>query len=159
MITFRSIVQPWQHSLKSYALFRQYEQTGRELDQPHEMTLFFVYMHSCTLTSPKRLNNGSAPVVLDSQTHFRMQFNEQLDNILETMCRHLQRPRMQLYKIIEETIISAASNKLSQHDLKAHTETSCQHFGDDLNRKKLRPNFLLLADLIKPRQTIILKDM
>jgi hypothetical protein len=66
---------------------------------------------------PRRIDSGAPSTVMNPEQHFRVIFNEFLDNILGTIKTRFDQPALQLYCKIEGTILSAANGALSQMKL------------------------------------------
>jgi hypothetical protein len=126
------------------------ESTRLELDNP---------VVPRTKRPPKRIDDGSAPVILNAQDYFRMQFYQFLDNILETMRRRLQQNNLQLYATVEDTILSAANGQISQEVLSNRLTTICAHFKDDIDSNRLRVNFEMIQDLMNQKEAKTLADV
>jgi hypothetical protein len=76
-----------------------------------------------------------------------MIFFQFLDNILATITERLQQQTMLLYVMVEETMLSAANNAHTDAD-NDNISQICNHFGSDLDQRKIRLNLEMLHDLM-----------
>ena len=77
---------------------------------------------------PVRFDSGGAAATMTPEQHFRRLFNDFLDNTLNTIRDRFQQPALQLYCIVEKTILCAASGTLSPNEMDEGLAAKCQHY-------------------------------
>lgn len=97
---------------------------------------------------PRRIDDGQPPCTQTLEEYHRILFFQFLDNILETMTDRIQQKSLQLYSMIQDTILAAANNKTTT-EFSGCVTAICEHFGDDLNERKLRLNLEMLPELME----------
>ena len=97
---------------------------------------------------PRRIDEGALPCTQTIEEYFRVVFFQFLDNIIETMNERLNQQCLQLYATVEDIIISSANNATTSPETDGCITTICNHFGSDLDERKLRLNLQMLHDLM-----------
>jgi len=108
---------------------------------------------------PRQLDAGGPPCIQSVEECHRVVFFQLLDNILQAIGDRLQQNTMILYATIEDTILSAANNIQPRTVLEAALETICNHFGNDLDRRKLCLNIEMLHDLMNSKVASKISDI
>jgi len=108
---------------------------------------------------PRRFDTGATSVTLTPEQHFRVIFNEFLDNILNTIKNRFQQPNLQLYCTIEDTVLCAANGTLSPNEMDERLSVISQHYDDDVDVGKLRLNFQMLPGLLESSQARSIDDI
>lgn len=105
--------------------------------------------------APRRFDAGGPPCTQNIEEYHRIIFFQFLDNILGTMDDRLNQPGLKLYERIENTILLSANNATTAECV----EAICQHFGSDLDERKLRLNLEMLPDLMEGNVAEKLSDV
>ena len=108
---------------------------------------------------PARFDQGAPPVQLDVQHYFKMMFYQLLDFAIGTISSRIEQPGLTLYTNAEETILSAANRQLSPEEIEGRLAMLCDHFGDDINARKLRLNLDMLPELMNGKAANQLSDV
>ena len=108
---------------------------------------------------PARFDQGAPPVQLDVQQYFKIMFYQLLDYAIGTITSRIEQPGMALYTNAEETIMSAANRQLSPEAIEDRIAMLCDHFGDDIDARKLRLNLDMLPELMNGNAANQLSDI
>ena len=107
---------------------------------------------------PRRIDEGALPCTQTAEEYFRVIFFQFLDHIIETMNERLNQKCLHLYATVEDTILSSANNSMKTDSDRCIT-TICNHFGSDLDERKLRLNLEMLYSLMNGKVAERLSDV
>src|SRR6185436_9295006 len=79
--------------------------------------------------------------------------------ILQAIGDRLQQNTMTLYATVEDTLLSAANNIQPRADFETALATICNHFGNDIDRRKLCLNLEMLHDLMNGKVACKISDI